>query len=196
VENLSDEALIREFLRGEQAMFETLVRRYEAPLGNFIYRYLGDAARTEEIFQEVFLRVYTRAAQFRSEGRFRSWLYAIAANLCRDELRRRPRSSVSLNGQTTGEGNSPLKERVPAPVPAPDEVAEQRELGRLIRAAVDTLPETQREVFLLYEYQGLSYREIAEALDRPLGTIKSQMHHALKHLRRKLEKLTGRGGAS
>jgi len=189
-----DEVLLPRYVGGDRAALEALVRRYEGPLSSFIRRFLSDGAAVEEVFQETFIRVYRKAASFEEKSSFKSWLYAIALNLARNELRKRPKATLSLDrgtgreGRGRGAGDGPgLGDALPGDDPPPDKLASDREVGEKIRAAVNALREENREVFVLYQYEGLSYQAIADLLGRPLGTVKSQMHYALVELRRRLE---------
>ena len=188
----SDEELVALFLAGGEEAFEALVRRYEKPLVRFLVRYTSDSALAEEIFQETFIRVYNKAASFDQGRVFKTWLYTIAVNLARTEITRmknRPKA-VSLDMSLDGADDSgkSLAALLPSQEKGPDEKASLKEIGLVIRQAVEGLSGRHREVFLLYQYEHLSYQEIAESLGLPLGTVKSQMHYALKYLREKLER--------
>ena len=173
----SDEELLAAFLRGEEAMFAELVRRYEEPLHAFICRLTGEPAEAPDLFQETFIRVFQHAATFRGESRFKTWLYAIAANVCRSH-RKRGRESFSA------------AEKTPVPFShGTNGAAEAKEIGQRIGQAVGALPLEQREVFVLKVYDELSYAEIARAVGRPLGTVKSQMRLALGKLRAELRQI-------
>ncbi|HYE97612.1 MAG TPA: sigma-70 family RNA polymerase sigma factor [Planctomycetota bacterium] len=170
---VSDEALFLAFLRGESGPFEVLVRRHEAPLYRFLLRRATSAGQAEDLFQETWVGVLRGRHTYREGRPFRPWLYAIALNLAR-KAHGRPR---------------------PASLDTVDEAVQaepgigRAETSDRVQAAVQALPEAQREVFLLSEYDGLPYAEIAELLGRPLGTVKSQMHYAIKQLRAHLEPL-------
>jgi len=161
-------------------MFAELVRRYELPLHAFICRLTGQPGEAPDLFQETFLRVFEHAASFRGRSSFKTWLYAIAANVCRSRLR------SSRRRQTLPQTD--VLEQVDT-TRGPNGAAEAAEIGRRIGEAVGALPVEQREVFVLRIYDEMTYREIAEALDRPLGTVKSQMRAALGKLRAALRAL-------
>ena len=176
----SDEEILSTFLKGDEAMFTELVRRYEKPLYAFICRMTGDEADASDLFQETFVRVYRSAGSFRRDSRFKTWLYAIAANLCRSRLRK-DRGEVTLSldaGDAARELSSPGE-------PGPNGL-ESEEIGRHVTAAVKELPSEQREVVLLRVYDEMSYAEIATTLGRPLGTVKTQMRLAVQRLRGRL----------
>lgn len=190
----SDESLLAGFLKGEERAFEKLVRRYEGPLQGFLFRFLGDSQEAEEIFQEAFVRVYANARRFDPSRKFKTWLYTIALNLARTALKRRRSAPVLAREDTAGGTQDKIVLEGEAPEEySPERVHENREIAELVKEAVMSLPQRQREVFVLFQYQGLSYAEIATALARPLGTVKSQMHYAVIALREKLREVQGAG---
>lgn len=173
----SDESLLAAYLGGDEAMFGQLVHRYERPLHAFICRLTGEPRVAADLFQETFVRVVAHAGRFEGRSRFKTWLYAIAANLCRSHIRKKKHREV------------PLSADAPDPIDgglSPNGAARGHEIGERIAAAVATLPDTQREVFVLKVYQELKYEQIAGILGRPLGTVKTQMRAALQKLRREL----------
>lgn len=188
----SDEELIARFLAGSDAAFEVIARRYEVSLVRFLMRYVGRKEAAEEIYQETFIRVYRKAASFEQGRKFKTWLYTIGLNLARTEmakLRNRPKMA-RLDSTPGGDDRSTsLGSAIPSDEMPPVEQVAQKEIGIIIRKAVEELSDRHKEVFILYQYDNLSYEEISETLGRPLGTIKSQMHYALKDLRAKLERL-------
>ena len=177
----TDEELLAAFVGGNEAMFGELVRRYERPLHALICRLTGDPAEAPDVFQETFIRVFRHAGSFTGRSRFKTWLYAVAANVCRSHARAMARR------QATGGPDAPER---PDQAPGPDGVAQSKEIGARIGQAVAGLPADQREVLVLKLYEELTYAEIAQALGRPLGTVKSQMRAALKKLRPQLRGLT------
>ncbi|MBS2026749.1 MAG: sigma-70 family RNA polymerase sigma factor [Deltaproteobacteria bacterium] len=162
--------------------FTVLVRRHERALFNFILRTVHARALAEELFQDTFLRALRSLGSFRTDGpnpSVRAWLYRIAVNLCRDEVR-------SARFQAAHALSEELGDDLPHGGPTPEAAAAIEQRAKVVRAAVMSLSEAQREVVLLFQYQGLSYPEIAVALDIPLGTVKSRMHAALSSLGKKL----------
>jgi RNA polymerase sigma-70 factor, ECF subfamily len=170
----TDEEALAAYLRGDAAMVSELVRRYERPLYAFLCRLTGRPADAADLFQETFLKVVQNAGSFAGRSQFKTWLYAIALNAYRSRARRATRRDVPL--ESVDLPMTPLIAR-------PDGVAEQAEVGGRIADAVAGLPSEQREVFLMKVYDDMNYREIAEALGRPLGTVKSQMRLALVKMR-------------
>lgn len=173
----SDETLFAAYGRGEGDKLGALVRRYEAPLFRFLHRRAGNAAQAEDLFQETWMNVIKGRASFREGRAFKPWLYAIALNLVRGSRRIRPVAAPIL------------PEAAPLSPDTPTRTLARRETAAAVRLLIDALPEAQREVFLLSEYDGLTYAEIGELLARPLGTVKSQMHYALRQIRSGLERI-------
>ena len=178
----ADLDLVRSARSGnDRAAFAALVERYEKPLYNFFLRCLRNSAIAEEHFQETFLRCYSGLDGFDPEqpgASFRAWMYRIAVHLVRDEVRKPAfKRALQLEQEL---GMDAEADRPPSPE---DQAAWAQQRAR-VRRAVTCLPDLPREVIVLHQYQGLSYPEIAEALDVPLGTVKSRMHAALVELRK------------
>jgi RNA polymerase sigma-70 factor, ECF subfamily len=180
IHSSSDEELMEGLVKGHTAMFEDLVHRYEPRLYGFICRLTANAADVDDLFQETFLRVFVKAQDFQGKGSFRSWLYAIAANLCRSHTAGRARL-VSTDPEDLPD--------LPDEDPLPDSALASEAIGRRIAAAVAVLPPEQREVFVLKAYEELSFPEIADMLGRPLSTVKSQMRYAIEKMRTLLHDL-------
>lgn len=169
-----DEAqLIRDSIAGDQLAFAELVRRHRSFVLALVYRLCGDAAQAEDIAQDVFVRVWQSLPGFRLQAAFRTWLYRIATNLAIEQLRRtRP---------TTGIEHIALAAR-----DTPEDSVLQAEECRAVRDAILRLPLQSRLVLILREYEGLSYKEIASALDIPIGTVMSRLSYARQHLQKDL----------
>ncbi len=176
----SDEELMAQIRKGSREALGFLIERYERPLFAYAMRTLGDRELAADIFQETFLRVFKRRSTFDPDRRFRPWVYQICLNLCRDHFRRQSKRQ-----------HSSLDESVELvdPQPQPPQQWEKQRLAERVKEAVKTLPPKQKTVFLLTHYQGLSYPEISEILDIPVGTVKSRMFHAQKRLAELLEDL-------
>jgi len=190
----SDEELMLRYKDGDKAAFETLYGRYEKPLFDFIYRMIPNAAETESLFQETFLRLVRAKGKYRATAQFKTWLFQIAVNLCRDRSRgMKHRSHLSLNSPLTAQGGccSELQDLVSDPSPAVDKSVEDGELQSAVKRALSSLPEDEQLVVVLREYQGMKYSEIAEVMDRPIGTLKSINHRAHERLRNALARYLG-----
>ncbi len=182
----TDEQLLEHFLRGRREAFEALVRRYERELYGYLRRYLGDATLAEDVFQNTFLQLYTRVEMYEAGRPVRPWLYTIATHQAIDALRRAGRhQAVSLDQHREETQSGELQNLVvllESRGPNPLEQVQAEERGELVRDSVDRLPDFLRQVVVLAYYQGLKYREIADILDIPVGTVKSRLHSALLRL--------------
>ncbi len=177
-----DQSLVRLVQRGDAAALDCLVDRYHGPLTQFLERMLGDRDTAADIAQETFLRMMRALPRYRPKARFSTWLYTIAANLARDELRRR-----HLRGERTVE----LEEADRAPVAEPEASVADQALARVeradVRRALALLSPEHRTVVALHYYEGFSYKEIADISGCTIGTVGSRLHYAVKHLRRHLD---------
>jgi RNA polymerase sigma-70 factor, ECF subfamily len=185
LDRCADEELLRRLRRCDDAAFGALVRRYERELYGYLRRYLNDDALAEDVFQNTFLQVYLKRRQYEEGRPVRPWLYTIATRQAIDALRRHGRhQAVSLEQarEANGPGDLMLLETLAGDRPGPDAEAFAQERRELVRAAVERLPDFLRQVLLLAYYQGLKYREIADALGIPVGTVKSRLHAALQRL--------------
>ena len=182
----SDEDLLSRFCRGQTEAFGVLVRRYERELYGYLRRYLGDSGLAEDVFQNTFLQLYLKSGQYEAGRPVRPWLYTIATHQAIDALRRNARHQVlSLEQKREDSGNGELRsllDGLESHGPAPLDNLTAAERKDRVRASVDRLPEFLREVVILAYYQGLKYREIADILGIPVGTVKSRLHAALNKL--------------
>ena len=189
---LADEELFLRFRRGERAAFEALLRRHRAPLFTFVLRVLGsqDRARAEDIVQDACVRVLRGAQEWENRAKFSTWLFTIGRNLCLDAMRRdRHRKAESLDGVVGGseeEDGRALAEVLPGDHRGPERQAMNVRLRPVLEAAIAKLPEEQREVFVLREYSGVPFKDIAELTGVSENTVKSRMRYALEGLRRSL----------
>jgi RNA polymerase sigma-70 factor (ECF subfamily) len=175
---VSDEMLMQQAAEGDRDGFSQLVRRHANALLNFIDRMVGNRHRSEELFQEVVLAVWTKRDQYTNSQPVKPWLYKIALNRCRQEFRGVSRFTLPLvdGPPIESRGESPFKHVV------------NQETTEAVQAAVARLPEAQRAVVTLRIWNGMSYAEIGEAMGRTEGTVRSYMHHALQTLRKYLER--------
>lgn len=184
----SDEDLLARLRAGDRDGFGTLVRRYERELYGYLRRYLGDDDLAADVFQNTFLAVFTKIAQYEPGRPARPWLYAIATNQAIDALRRKTRRAERTAdplAPVPGDGGDdarPLFDLLAARDPDPADLAEGRETGRRVREAVAALPDLLRQVVILAYFQGMKYQDIADALGIPVGTVKSRLHAAVAKL--------------
>ncbi|MCZ6697742.1 MAG: sigma-70 family RNA polymerase sigma factor [Planctomycetota bacterium] len=181
----SDGELLAAFLAGDEVAFATLVGRYGPELYQFIARFVQNSAAAEDVVQETFAQVHQSAAGFDLARRFRPWLFTIAANKARDHLRSRARKrEVSLNAghhsAAQDEGVSYLDFLADDSL-SPHEALEGEEQREAVRKIVSQMPDHLREILVLGYYQRFPYKEIAEVLAIPLGTVKSRLHAAVSH---------------
>jgi RNA polymerase sigma-70 factor (ECF subfamily) len=185
---ISDEALMIRYQRGDKGAFAALVRRHQSPLFNFALRQLRTVSIAEDVVQEAFVRIVQNAGDFKHEARFTTWIYAITRNLCIDHLRKRAvRKHASLDeGRSPEDGDRPLSEQTADSRPSVEREAAGTELKDRISTALETLPDDQREVFLLREIAGMPFKEIAEITGISENTAKSRMRYALERLQEAL----------
>ena len=167
-------------LAGDVGAFEALVRRWQGPVTELAHRFCRDRARAEDLAQEAFVKVYRSLAQWRGEGRFSTWLFAVATNVCRSRLRRKALPTVPLEalGEVAGwrleEGD-----------------LEERERARFVRDAVRSLPERYRDAVVLFYFHEMDLRSAAASLGLPEGTVKSHLFRGRKLLEQHLAVLLG-----
>jgi RNA polymerase sigma-70 factor (ECF subfamily) len=176
---LDDTALVNAYLEGETRTFDVLVERYQTRLLNFVYRIVGDRERAEDLVQEVFVRVYRHLARFDRSKKFSTWIYTIASNLAKNELRNRSRNPLVLfTSMTKGWEDEERPLEFEDPSSRPDDLFRKRHVRELVESSVAQLPTHHREVFVLREIEGRSYEEIAEITHCNLGTVKSRLNRA------------------
>ena len=188
--DVTDEVLMMQFQGGDQDAFAVLVRRHKTPIFNFVLRQIHSRSTAEDLVQEVFVRVVQKAATFKHEARFTTWVYAIARNLCIDHLRKMSlRRHPSLDQATGKERDRPtLADRLADshPSTAADRSVISADIGERIISAVEELPSEQREVFLLRQVGKVPFKDIATMTGVPENTVKSRMRYALERLQEAL----------
>jgi RNA polymerase sigma-70 factor (ECF subfamily) len=186
----SDQDVVARAVRGHEAAFRELVRRYQRPVFSLLYRMVRDRALAEDLSQDTFVKVLNGLKSYRPEFKFSSWIFKVANNVAIDQLRKRGVDTISMDGapdaktpdaraatglQLRGHGETPLQE------------VEARELGIAIEQAIGRLRPEYRSCIVLRHVEGYSYEEIAQILDLPLGTVKTYIHRARIELRGLLE---------
>jgi RNA polymerase sigma-70 factor (ECF subfamily) len=170
---ISDEQLIAKFQLGDLQAYDFLVRRYKDQLLNFVYRFVGNRTDAEDIVQETFLRVYKNKHMYKEIAKFSTWVYTIAGNLAKTELRRRKRHKIFSVSNFVNE------ERyydIPDPEHSPEKKVDSAIQEGIIQKAIEKLPVKFKEVIILRDIQGFAYEEISQILNIPLGTVKSRVN--------------------
>jgi len=186
---VSDEELMEQFSRGDASAFEVLLRRHQRPVLNFIFRYVGNRSVAEDLTQDVFYRIIRRAKSYKKQAKFTTWLYTIARNICVDHSRRmvhRRAASLDQPLRADADDSRTLLDTVKDKDADVAREAISHQIGKRIREAVAHLADDQREVFLMREYLGLPFKEIADIVGIPENTAKSRMRYALEKLRAEL----------
>ncbi len=192
----ADARLMEQFKRGDAKAFETLLKRYRKPMYNFCLRMLGNDSAAEDAAQEVFLKVVRSAARWQQQAMVSTWMFTIARNHCIDAIRKAAYRKTASLDQTLKEDTDAgltLGDRVSDDKSLePDRGAQSIRLREILAEAIGALSEEQREVFVMREYAGMPFKEIAKVVGVSENTVKSRMRYALEHLRDGL----GRRGVS
>ena len=182
----TDEELIARFQEGDVYAFEQIVHRYKDPLINFIYHFLGDRIDAEDVIQETFLRVFKNKHLYRNIAKFSTWIYTIASNLAKTELRRRRRRRIlSLSKM----GYEDRDYDLPDSYSSPERIVDGEMKDQMIRKEIEDLPIRFREVIVLRDIQEFSYEEISKILKIPIGTVKSRVNRGRLRLQKRLQHL-------
>jgi RNA polymerase sigma-70 factor (ECF subfamily) len=189
-----DDELMERYQAGDENAFTLLVRRHQQPLVNFIARFINDRDGAEDLAQETFIRIFKASRRYKpGRAQFKTWMYHIALNLCKNELRNRGRRDrYRVDNVVDSDGGDSeqidLIESAPADAAFQPEVAlERKELHDAIQTAIAELPEQYRVPLVLRDLQGLSYDEISEVLELRIGTTKSRINRARLMLKDKLQ---------
>ncbi len=186
IDPVTDEQLLLDYRKtGDRELYAQLVYRYERELFSYLRRYLGNAEMAEDVFQAAVLAVHLKCETFQEGRRFRPWLYTIATNAAIDARRRNKRHrTVSLDTprEQDNEDVGRLVNLLESSDPDPSSAAVSAERNRLVRETLDKLPESRTAVIQVVYYQGMKYREAAEVLDIPVGTVKSRLNSAITKL--------------
>ncbi|MDJ0739009.1 MAG: RNA polymerase sigma factor RpoE [Gammaproteobacteria bacterium] len=184
----TDQALVERVQRGEKKAFDILVLKYQHKVGNLIARYIRDPAEVLDVTQEAFIKAYRALPKFRGDSAFYTWLYRVAINTAKNHLaaqaRRPPGDDIEADMAEQMDMGSPLKE-----FGTPENLALEREIAHTIQRALDALPEDLRTAITLRELEGLSYEEIAQAMECPIGTVRSRIFRAREAIDAKLKPL-------
>ncbi len=187
----SDAILVERTVAGDQKAFELLVIKYQRRVQRLIGRMVRDVDLVEDIAQETFIRAYRALAQFRGEAQFYTWLYRIAVNTAKKalmDLKRNPTVSENFFKSDDDDETSPLENELTSSE-TPDAVLASKEIAQIINAALEALPEELRQAITLREIEGLSYEEISEAMNCPIGTVRSRIFRAREAISAKVKPL-------
>lgn len=183
----SDEELVERFIGGETDSFPMLVERYEGRVYSIVYGIMGSRDETEDLSQEVFIKVYENLGHFKGKSKFYTWLYRITVNVCLSAQRRRNQSNRIISmSSLSGVGGNPGEVELADETFSPQKVFKDRELASKIQLAINSLPGILRITFILRELEDLSYRELARILRCSMGTVKSRLSRARENLRQTL----------
>lgn len=186
--SMTDEELMALVQEDDTAAFEVLVERYQHALMTFISRFLGRGPHVEDILQEAFIRVWRHRRHYKTVAKFSTWVYTIAGNLAKTELRRlKIRRSVPI--RTGGESIEDESVDVVDDGATPEESARRREIREMVNKEIERLPEVYRVAVILRDLQDKTYEEIAEILNIPVGTVKSRVNRGRARLQKKLKVL-------
>ena len=179
----NEQLLLERAKAGDVAAFEKLIEAYQKKIFNLAYRMTGNFDDAGDMAQEALVRIFKSIANFREQSSFSTWVYRITTNVCLDELRKKKNKKVySLDEEIHAEDGE-IQRQIMSDDPLPDEIAEKEELKRIVNSAINSLPEEQKIVITLRDLQGLSYDEISEVLDCPVGTVKSRINRARQALK-------------
>lgn len=184
---LSDEEIMVRCATGSEEAFQILVSRYRPRIINLITRFVGDVDRAEDIAQEVFIRVYRNRERYRKSGKFSTWIFTIAANLAKNEIRRKVRHRRVVSMDEEKEPGTSLASTLSDRGPGPGQTLERKELENLILNAIEALPERYRLALVLRDLEGLAYEEVSRVLGIPGGTVRSRINRARLMVKDKLE---------
>ncbi|PKM06788.1 MAG: RNA polymerase sigma factor RpoE [Gammaproteobacteria bacterium HGW-Gammaproteobacteria-4] len=187
-DNEVDQALVLRVQQGDKAAFDLLVRKYQHKIGGLISRYIADWSECQDVAQETFIRAYRALANFRGDSQFYTWLYKIAVNTAKNHLvaqkRRPPNEDIDAGDAVQYQSGDRLRN-----TDTPEHELLRQEIERTVTDTVDQLPEELRTAISLREVDGLSYEEIAEAMDCPIGTVRSRIFRAREAIDVKLRPL-------
>lgn len=183
-----DQALVERVQRGDKRAFDILVLKYQQKVANLISRYIRDPSEVLDVTQEAFIKAYRALPNFRGDSAFYTWLYRVAINTAKNHLaalsRRPPQDDIEAETAEQMDTGTRLKEQ-----DTPEHLAMQDEMAHTIKQAMDDLPDELRTAITLREIEGLSYEDIAQAMDCPIGTVRSRIFRAREAIDKKLKPL-------
>jgi RNA polymerase sigma-70 factor (ECF subfamily) len=182
----SDQQLVERVQRGDKRAFDLLVLKYQHKIFGLISRYLRDTSEIQDVAQEAFIKAYRALPNFRGDSAFYTWLYRIAINTAKNHLmsksRRPPGTDIDVEDAQYFEGDSPLRD-----IENPENVLYAQELKQVVASAMDKLPEDLCTAVTLREFEGLSYEDIADVMECPVGTVRSRIFRAREAIDREVK---------
>jgi RNA polymerase sigma-70 factor (ECF subfamily) len=183
-----DMALVERVQRGDKSAYDLLVLKYQHKIGHLVSRYVHDSHESQDVTQEAFIKAYRGLKNFRGDSAFYTWLYRIAINTAKNHLvtmsRKISDTGIDAADAEQFDSGSALRENA-----TPDRVMATEEIARVVQSSIEALPEDLREAITLREFEGLSYEEIAVAMDCPIGTVRSRIFRAREAIDNNLEPL-------
>lgn len=183
---MGEKELLKKCRQGDRDAFNILVQTYQRQVINLAYGMLSDTEDATDAAQEVFIKVYRNIDRFEGKSSLSTWIYRITSNVCKDFLRKRTRTIQSVSIYESSEDDDDRPMEIKDSSPTPQEHMEITETQREVRKALDELPEEYKSVIVMYDLEGLSYDEISNVLQCPVGTIKSRLNRARKALKKNL----------
>jgi RNA polymerase sigma-70 factor (ECF subfamily) len=189
IENRPDHGLVERCQDGDAAAFDELVNRYKNRVYNVAYRFLGNHEDAQDVAQEVFIRAYKGIQKFKGAAKVSTWLHSITGNLAKNRIRDSRRKGRDQGTSIEALVEKSVHDSLADDGPTPDQTAQKGELDEVLQQCLGELPEHYRMAFVLRTFDGLSYEEIADAMDCPPGTVKSRLNQARTLLRDRLKEL-------
>lgn len=182
-----DEKLVKDYLAGDESALIEIIGRYTKPIYNFIYRSIGNSDESSDLTQEVFLKVWKSLKKFDQRKKFKTWIYAIARNASIDWLRKKRNLTFSDIQKNLGDEDS-IENIFEDPEPLADEIFDKVESDHSVREALSELSIDQQNIIILRTVNDLTFEEIGDIVNKPMNTVKSQYHRALKVLKKNLQR--------
>lgn len=188
-----DQQLVERAQKGDKRAFELLVMKYQRKLGRLLSRMVRDAAEIDDITQEAFIKAYRALPQFRGESAFYTWLYRIAVNTAKNYLMAKGKREVIKSDIVDEDGEIMEDILMPHDIATPDAELQTKQIAKAVNETVEALPEELRTAITLREIEGLSYEEIAQMMDCPIGTVRSRIFRAREAIAEKIRPMLGTG---
>jgi RNA polymerase sigma-70 factor, ECF subfamily len=186
-----DQQLVERAQKGDKRAFELLVIKYERKLGRLLSRMVRDAAEIDDITQEAFIKAYRALPQFRGESAFYTWLYRIAVNTAKNYLMAKGKREIAKSDFVDEDGEAMEDVLMPHDIATPDAELQTKQIAKAVNETVEALPEELRTAITLREIEGLSYEEIAQMMDCPIGTVRSRIFRAREAIAEKIRPMLG-----